>query len=259
MEKVRFELSTKNAELQEKVVQLQTSLSEVKAAKEEESIANFHFEEKMKGKIDALERTIEASEMTRNNRKQDFIESIKDIVSDDDLAEKIIDLENKLTEVEEEKGNLQLRLVDFEEVSNNQTLAKDELKETQERLRQAERDLECVKEAFEAVEADKTDLAAANEDLKSQLGEMSLKVEDMLNSNANMSMSKVKLEMKSVELEELTERLESERQELIANITDTRKHSEETVKTLIEVQKAHAALNTKMRGLEEENKKCQNR
>ena len=79
MEKVRFELSTKNAELQEKVVQLQTSLSEVKAAKEEESIANFHFEEKMKGKIDALERTIEASEMTRNNRKQDFIESIKDI------------------------------------------------------------------------------------------------------------------------------------------------------------------------------------
>ena len=171
MEKVRFELSTKNAELQEKVVQLQTSLSEVKAAKEEESIANFHFEEKMKGKIDALERTIEASEMTRNNRKQDFIESIKDIVSDDDLAEKIIDLENKLTEVEEEKGNLQLRLVDFEEVSNNQTLAKDELKETQERLRQAERDLESVKEAFEAVEEDKTDLASANEDLKNQLGE----------------------------------------------------------------------------------------
>ena len=88
---------------------------------------------------------------------------------------------------------------------------------------------------------------------------MSLKVEDMLNSNANMSMSKVKLEMKSVELEELTERLERERQELIVNISETRKHSEETVKTLIEVQKAHAALNTKMRGLEEENKKCQNR
>ena len=104
MEKVRFELSTKNAELQEKVVHLQTSLSEIKVAKEEESIANFHFEEKMKGKIDALERTIEASEMTRNHRKQDFIESIKDIVKDEDLAEKIIDLENQLTEIEEERA-----------------------------------------------------------------------------------------------------------------------------------------------------------
>ena len=85
---------------------------------------------------------------------------------------------------------------------------------------------------------------------------MSLKVEEMMDSNANMSLSKVKLEMKSVELEELTERLETERKELIENISETRKHSEETVKTLIEVQKAHAALNTKMQGIEEENKKC---
>ena len=166
IEKVRFELSTKNAELQEKVVNLQTSLSEVKAAKEEESVANFHFEEKMKEKIDALERTIEAKEMTRNSRKQDFIASIKDVVQDEALAEKIIELENKLTEVEEEKGNLQLRLVDFEEVSNNESLAKNELKEVQEKLRQAERNLESIKEAYEAVEDDKTELAKANEDLK---------------------------------------------------------------------------------------------
>ena len=38
MEKVRFELSTKNAELQEKVVQLQTSLSEVKPPKKKSQL-----------------------------------------------------------------------------------------------------------------------------------------------------------------------------------------------------------------------------
>ena len=91
-----------------------------------------------------------------------------------------------------------------------------------------------------------------------ELDAMTSRFEDILATNADLSLSKVKLEMKAVELEELRDRLEEERKELIENITESRKYSEETVKTLIEVQKAHAALNTKMEALQEEHKKHQN-
>ena len=77
--KVRFELAAKNAELQEKIAHVQTNLAEVKEEKEKESLANYQFEEKMKEKIVALERTVEVSERTRSDRKQEFIESIKEL------------------------------------------------------------------------------------------------------------------------------------------------------------------------------------
>ena len=64
--------------------------------------------------------------------------------------------------------------------------------------------------------------------------------------------------MKSVELEEQRDRLEEERQELVSNISESRKYTEETVKTLIEVQKAHSVLNKKYEALEIENGKFLN-
>ena len=116
-EKVRFELTTKNAELQEKIIGLQTQLAEIKTKREEESLAHFQFEEKMKDKITGLERTIEIADRSRNDRKEEFVDSIKNLVENEDIAEQIIKLEQKLTELEEEKGNLQLKLVDLEDIA----------------------------------------------------------------------------------------------------------------------------------------------
>ena len=41
------------------------------------------------------------------------------MVDDSEMQEKILGLENTITEMEEEKGNLQLRLVDFEDMTGN--------------------------------------------------------------------------------------------------------------------------------------------
>ena len=81
-------------------------------------MAHFQFEEKMKDKITGLERTIEIAERTRNDRKEEFVESIKNLVENEDVAEQILKLEQRLTELEEEKGNLQLKLVDCEDIAN---------------------------------------------------------------------------------------------------------------------------------------------
>ena len=75
-------------------------------------------EEKMKDKITGLERTIEIAERTRNDRKAEFVESIKNLVEKEDVAEEILKLEQRLTELEEEKGNLQLKLVDCEDIAS---------------------------------------------------------------------------------------------------------------------------------------------
>ena len=97
---------------------MQTQLSDVKNKREEESIAHFQFEEKMKDKITGLERTIEIAERTRNDRKAEFVESIKNLVEKEDVAEEILKLEQRLTELEEEKSNLQLKLVDCEDIAS---------------------------------------------------------------------------------------------------------------------------------------------
>ena len=72
----------------------------------------------MKDKITGLERTIEIAERTRNDRKAEFVESIKNLVEKEDVAEEILKLEQRLTELEEEKSNLQLKLVDCEDIAS---------------------------------------------------------------------------------------------------------------------------------------------
>ena len=277
-EKVRFELTTKNAEMQEKIVNLQTQFSDIKTKKDEDANLHEQFEEKMKEKILSLERTIEISERTKNDRKDEFVESIKSLVSDQDMAEQIVKLEEKITELEEEKGNLQLKLVDFEDLANSGKIQKEitisrnilkilpisesnvseDLKMSQVQVKQLDTELQNVKDHLDLILRENEDLTKAVTDRDSELYELASKLENLLSSNEDLSLSKVKIEMKSVELEEQKDRLEEERQELMSNIAESRKYTEETVKTLIEVQKAHAALNKKMEALETENAKYVN-
>lgn len=58
---------------------------------------------------------------------------------------------------------------------------------------------------------------------------MASKVENLLSSNEDLSLSKVKLELRAVELEEQKDRWEDERKELLQNIAESRKYSEVTL------------------------------
>ena len=55
----------------------------------------------------------------QNNRKEKFVEELKKCVKEAEVQDKVIELENTIAELEEEKGNLQLRLVDFEEMTGS--------------------------------------------------------------------------------------------------------------------------------------------
>ena len=156
-------MAAKNAELQEKIVHVQSNLAEVKEEKERESLANYQFEEKMKEKIVSLERTVEVSERTRSDRKQEFIESIRELVNDEDIAENILEIENQLTVLEEEKGNLQLRLVDFEDIVTSEKLTKSELNEVSSKLKNLTNELDDSNQELEAKRKQNEDLIKAVE------------------------------------------------------------------------------------------------
>ena len=68
-------------------------------------------------KILTLERRLELSESSREVSRERFLEEVRGVVSDSELSEKIAQIENQVTELEEEKGNLQLKLVEFEELT----------------------------------------------------------------------------------------------------------------------------------------------
>lgn len=156
-------MAAKNAELQEKIVHVQSNLAEIKEEKEKESLANYQFEEKMKEKIVSLERTVEVSERTRSDRKQEFIESIRELVNDEDIAENILEIENQLTVLEEEKGNLQLRLVDFEDIVTSEKLTKSELNEVSSKLKNLTNELDDSNQELEAKRKQNEDLIKAVE------------------------------------------------------------------------------------------------
>ena len=64
-----------------------------------------------------MERRLELSESSREVSRERFLEEVRGVVSDSELSEKIAQIENQVTELEEEKGNLQLKLVEFEELT----------------------------------------------------------------------------------------------------------------------------------------------
>ena len=84
-------------------------------------------------------------------------------MNDEDLAEKILEIENQLTVLEEEKGNLQLRLVDFEDIVTSEKLSKSELNEANCKLKNVTLQLSESNLELEAKRKQNEDLTKAVE------------------------------------------------------------------------------------------------
>ena len=64
-----------------------------------------------------LERRLELAESSRSVSQEKFLDEVRGIVSDLELSEKMVEIQNQVAELEEEKGNLQLKLVEYEELA----------------------------------------------------------------------------------------------------------------------------------------------
>lgn len=112
IESVRFELSARNAELQEKIVALQCDSKDVK---KEFAEAKQTIQTKSEA-IDDLKRKLVKAEAFGQKKLKALEKQIKSISDGGELTDQILALQNQIAELEEEKGNLQLKLVDFDEL-----------------------------------------------------------------------------------------------------------------------------------------------
>merc|ERR1739842_142715 len=155
-------------------------------------------------------------------------------------GEQIIELQNRIAELEEEKGNLQLKLVDFDElrISNDKVLS--QRKKLEEQVSQLNNDLDSQLNAITQLETEKINLvegvnARENKiyDLESELASFKTKMEES-------DQAKVTLELKLIDLEEQRDVAEKMRADMENQLKDTEQVSVEQV--ILEKGNAEEAL-----------------
>ena len=119
LDRVRFELCAKNAALQEKVVGLQSELQGARRASAEEGDRFDEERTDMRARIEELEKELRIARQARDERDRQLIAEVTDVAVEygggENFGQMIVKLENKMAELEEEKGNLQLKVVELEE------------------------------------------------------------------------------------------------------------------------------------------------
>merc|ERR1711902_2848 len=91
---------------------------------------------------------------------------------------------------------------------------KEELKESQTKLQRKEDELDEHVRALSKLETEKLDLVEAMKDRDEEFGRMSNQLSELMSTNEELCRTKVKLEIRAVELEEQKDRWEDERKEL---------------------------------------------
>ena len=94
-------------------------LSDIKEDNRDKEQQSEDTAKEMLSQINQLEKNLEQQKTLKNERRERFLEELKNCDNVDQVLAKVEELDNVITELEEEKGNLQLRLVDFEEMTGN--------------------------------------------------------------------------------------------------------------------------------------------
>ncbi|XP_049958619.1 protein lava lamp-like [Schistocerca serialis cubense] len=201
LESTRFELSTRNAELQEKVVLLQ---SELQKQSEENHLTD---------NVRALEEALEKA----NNE----ISSLKSVIHENKIQQSNEDIEllhQRIAELEEDKGNLQLHLVDFDDLKGSEDLWKQKVIELEDRVKQQNLDLDSHLHALSLIESEKLDLIQALQEKSHATSSLEAKVADLQQIISETENCKVTAELKAVELEEQVDMLLKQKDDLASEL-----------------------------------------
>lgn len=158
------------------------------------------------------------------------------------LNEEMHQLTQKVAELEEEKGNLQLHLVDYDSGRLTES-------DVYKKLLEMENLAEARLKSISVLEAQKFDLVQELHILQQKNAEMEDKLEDM----SHLHSEQVSSEMKSVQLEEQVDELTASRKELelvVENLKLDKEHLNDTIKLL---QEEKGELNHKLQHYTQEN------
>ncbi|XP_067012259.2 protein lava lamp [Anabrus simplex] len=212
LESVRYDLSTRIAELQSKVVNLQTQNSDLQKM-HTGGPEGSRVEQLLKQLDDANKQMIKNKAQYKNKIKQltKQLDSLKKV---SDASGEILQLQQRVAELEEDKGNLQLHLVDFDELKAGEERWQRMVEELEERVKQQSRDLDSHLHALSLLEAEKLDLVQGLQEERLHTSTLVSELEALRVNITELENLKVAAEMKAIELEEQVDILSREKSEL---------------------------------------------
>ncbi|KAJ4450846.1 hypothetical protein ANN_02277, partial [Periplaneta americana] len=228
LESVRFELSTRNAELQEKVVRIQERVAEVQEkpscedAEHQDIVLQLDEankqNKKMRGRIKSLTKQLDglrkvlfvSQYFTSAFGYKNYTILWAFIFQVSDANEEILKLQNRIAELEEDKGNLQLHLVDFDELKVSESHWQTRVSELEERVTQQSSDLDSHVHMITLLEAEKVDHLQGIQTQKEKVSQLEAELQEMKTSFSELENQKVSLEMRTVDLEEQIDILNKE-------------------------------------------------
>lgn len=168
IDSIRFELSTRNAELQERLVAVQGDKKELES--------NFGYE-KMKNSEHVLAIKelklklckVEAHGSKKLKNLEKHLKTTKQGAGGNESGQKILDLHNQIAVLEEEKGNLQLRLVDFDELKANSSFLEKDVESLKLKIEEVNKNLDEQFTSVSALQKEKIDFVALLNDRELKL------------------------------------------------------------------------------------------
>lgn len=256
-ESVRFELAARSAELQEKIVALQTEQSELTLNLEEEKKKN----KLSRDTIQDLKQKLTKAEAHGRNKLKNLEKQVKSMKSGggQQSGQNILELNNQIAVLEEEKGNLQLRLVDFDDLKAINTSLEEQTTALRRKLDDSTKEINAKSLFISSLEDEKIKLVdMLNErekkvvDLESISNAVQLEIVELKTSKDSLvEQFRIKEEETFIEKAEL-EKLRSETQQAGGTAVETAIIDKES-----QLNEAVSQLNGELSSLKEQHEQQQ--
>ncbi|CAB3360312.1 Hypothetical predicted protein [Cloeon dipterum] len=226
LETIRFDLCTRNAELQHKIVALQTKSHEVLSQglpQDKERIEELESKiEEISAsaaeEVNALKTKLEDGAKLLTKAKVAYAKKLKNLEQKLQQSGNVQELEQKVAELEEEKGNLQLLLVDFEEIKASEMLLREKVSELEALTAQQMSTLEVQSKNLRELEETNATNYAELQQLRASEAELQTELEAAKMMVQDSECTAVRANMKTVELEERLEQAEKAYKQLTAEV-----------------------------------------
>ncbi|XP_059482823.1 protein lava lamp-like isoform X2 [Neocloeon triangulifer] len=226
LEAIRFDLCTRNAELQHKIVALQTKSHEVlsqglpqdKDRIQELELKIEEVETAASSEIEMLKKKLEENNKLLTKTKVAYSKKLKNLEQKLQETHNVQDLEQKIAVLEEEKGNLQLLLVDFEEIKASEAMLQQQVNGLEKATLEQKSSLESQTLVINKLEETNSQTFNELQQLRASEAELQTELEAAKTMVQESEHAAVRANMKTVELEERLEQAEKAYQELTAEV-----------------------------------------
>lgn len=217
LENLRFELSTRNAELQEKIVTLQADIKSLKSQAESDRNSS----EGKDNILQDLKQKLVKAEAHGQKKLRALEKQLKNIKQDGNFGEQILLLQNSIAELEEEKGNLQLKLVDFDDLKAANEKLVHQRNKLEEQVKQQNNDLDSQLSAITLLETEKIKLVEGINERENHIYDLESELSATKLSLTESNQAKVTLELKLCEIEEQRDMAEKAKAELEGQMSES--------------------------------------